>query len=69
MKVKVICTFAGLGKSYLAKKYTYIEDCDIGSFVIPSLDIKQELISRYKSRGNNEIFINRAVKDLEEWHK
>lgn len=32
METKVICAFAGLGKSYLARKYSYIEDCDIGPF-------------------------------------
>lgn len=134
MKATVICAFAGLGKSYLSKKYNYIEDFDIGPFkykyqnniknyeclkatqgrikneeypfnylkklkqllnqkiiilvpadseirqllteegidfifVIPSLDSKKELIERYKYRGNNDAFIKRAIKDLEDWHK
>lgn len=38
-------------------------------FVIPSLGSKQELITRYKGRGNNKAFISRAIKDLEDWHK
>lgn len=134
METKVICAFAGLGKSYLGKKYSYVEDCDIGPFkykyddsiknyeclkatqgrikneeypfnyleklkqlinqnkiilvpadlqirqlltkqgidfifVIPSLDSKEELIARFKNRGNNDTFIKRAIKDLDDWYK
>ncbi|MFR0823449.1 MAG: hypothetical protein ACLU84_02500 [Clostridia bacterium] len=38
-------------------------------FIIPSIDSKCELIARYRKRGNNEMFINRAINDLENWSK
>lgn len=38
-------------------------------FIIPDLNSKEILIERYKKRGNNEKFIERAVNQLQEWHK
>lgn len=38
-------------------------------FIMPSVDSKEELVSRYKKRGNNEMFIKRAITDLENWSK
>lgn len=130
---KIICTFAGLGKTYLSKKYSNIIDFDIQEFkyiykqsdlynieklkgttnkiknkdwpnnyivelrklinqekiilipadeevrkilvsekinfifIMPSLDSKEDLITRYKKRGNNHKYIQRAINDLEQW--
>jgi len=38
-------------------------------FIIPDLSSKKILIERYKKRGNNKKFIERAIKQLQEWHK
>lgn len=38
-------------------------------FIMPDLNSKKILIDRYKKRGNNEKFIERAVNQLQEWHK
>lgn len=36
-------------------------------FIMPSIDSKEELISRYIKRGNNQKYIKRAINDLEKW--
>lgn len=130
---KVICAFAGLGKTYLSKKYSNIIDFDLQGFkyiynqkdlynieklkglenkiknkdwpknyiielrklmnqrkiilvpadnevreilvsenidfvfIMPSLDSKDALIAKYKQRGNNQKYIQRAMSDLEQW--
>lgn len=35
------------------------------TFIIPDLNSKDILINRYKNRGNNEIFISRAISQLQ----
>ena len=35
--------------------------------IMPSLDSKEQLINRYKKRGNNQKYIKRAINDLEKW--
>lgn len=130
---RVICAFAGLGKTYISKKYSNVIDFDLQNFkyiynqknldnieklkgienkvinknwpnnyiiqlrkiinqdkiilvpadkevrdilvseninfvfVMPSLESKEELISRYIKRGNNQKYIKRAINDLEKW--
>lgn len=130
---KVICAFAGLGKTYLSKKYSNVIDFDLQNFkyiynrkelnnieklkgienkvinkdwpnnyivqlrkiinqekiilvpadkeirdilvseninfvfIMPSIDSKEDLINRYKKRGNNQKYIQRAINDLEQW--
>lgn len=130
---KVICAFAGIGKTYISKKYSNVIDFDLQKFkyiynqkelynieklkgvenkvinknwpnnyitqlrkiinkekvvlvpadkevrdilvkeninfilIMPSLDSKEQLINRYKKRGNNQKYIKRAINDLEKW--
>lgn len=130
---KIICAFAGLGKTYLSQKYSnvidfylqkfkYIYNENITNFeeykglsnkiinkewpqnyvkklkeimnkdkiilvpadeevrqllllenisfvfVLPSFDSKDNLVERYKERGNSEKFIQRAIQNLIDWH-
>lgn len=37
-------------------------------FVLPSFDSKDNLVERYKERGNSEKFIQRAIQNLIDWH-
>lgn len=130
---KVICAFAGIGKTYVSKKYSNVIDYELQKFkyiynqkelynieklkgvenkvinknwpnnyitqlrkiinkekvvlvpadkevrdilvkeninfilIMPSLDSKEQLINRYKKRGNNQKYIKRAINDLEKW--
>ncbi len=130
---KIICAFAGLGKTYLSQKYSNVIDFDLQKFkyiynenitnfeeykglsnkiinkewpqnyvkklkeimnkdkiilvpadeevrqllllenisfvfVLPSFDSKDNLVERYKERGNSEKFIQRAIQNLIDWH-
>ena len=130
---KIICAFAGLGKTYLSQKYSNVIDFDLQKFkyiynenitnfeeykglsnkiinkewpqnyvkklkeimnkdkiilvpadeevrqllllenisfvfVLPSFDSKDNLVERYKKRGNSEKFIQRAIQNLIDWH-
>ncbi|MBP3635228.1 MAG: hypothetical protein J6J17_02050 [Bacilli bacterium] len=38
-------------------------------FIIPDLNSEKILIERYKKRGNNKKFIERAINQLQKWHK
>lgn len=132
---KIICAFAGLAKTFLAKKYNNVIDFDLTEykyiytkeqkenfeelkgtpnrnknkdypinwleqlkklmntdylilvpadleirdlliknkinflFVMPDLDSEKTLIKRYKKRGNNKLFIERAIFELKDWNK
>ena len=61
--VKVFSVFADEGIRNLLYKnnITFV-------FLIPCIGYKSELIRKYKSRGNNSQFIERAIKQLELWN-